>query len=200
MHPLDATPSNSPFIIRGRTIEATTSIAFHSTPQYSLPMLSVLRVVSLQFLAVGLVVLLLVGNVRYTIETAALIQVGMSPAEVEAVVGPATPVMGCIFTPILKTRATGEQQVDAIGISPSFYPLGPGRLAHILHSPQEEFPTDLGKLTTERYEFRLADELSIVVFYDKNDRVAKVYALPTTIQPGNWWVRMKWHLSQMLGL
>ncbi len=199
MHPLDATPSNSPFV-RGRTIDATSSIAFHSTPQYSLPMLSVLRVVSLQLLAVGLVVLLLVGNVRYTIETAALIRVGMSPADVEAVVGKATPLWGCFLTPMVKFRDDGDPKVDAIGITPGSPFFGPGRPAHILHSPQEEFPTDLGKLTTERYEFRLANELSIVVFYDKNDRVAKVYALPTTIQTGNWWVRVKWHLSQMLGL
>ncbi|MFO0813999.1 MAG: hypothetical protein U0796_12305 [Gemmatales bacterium] len=170
-------------------------------------MLSVLRTVTLQLLAVGLVVLLLVGNVRYTVETAALIRVGMSPAEVEAVAGKASPLLGCVFTPILKTRENGEQKIDALGITSSFRitptsyrPLGPGLPAHVLHSPQEEFPTYFGQVTSQRYEFRLADELSIVVFYDKNDRVAKVYALPTTIQPGNWWVRMKWHLSQMLGL
>lgn len=153
-----------------------------------------------QLLVMGLVVFLLQANVKYTQEAASLVQVGMTPAEVEEVLGKPTPLASCVFSPIAKMREDGELKVDAIGITPSFYPIGPGLPGHILHTKQEEFPTYFGQISTERYEFRLAEGLSIAVLYDHQDRVARVFALPTTIQPGDSWVRVKWLVSQWLKL
>lgn len=123
----------------------------------------------------------------------------MTPTEVENILGKPTALAGCVFTPIARMREDHEMKVDAIGITPSFYPLGPGLPSHILHSKQEEFPTSFGQITTERYDFWLAHDVSMVVLYDHQSRVAKVFALPTTIEPGNVWVRLQWYLSQLLG-
>ncbi len=154
---------------------------------------------TLQFLAVGLIAALLITRDRFTHNTASLIKVGMTPSEVEGILGQPSALAGCVFTPITKLREDHELKVDAIGITPTFYPLGPGLPGYILHSRQEEFPTYFGQLTGQRYDFWLAKDVSMVVLYDNQSRVAHVFALPTTIKPGNLWIRMQWYLSQLLG-
>ena len=107
---------------------------------------------SLQLLAVGLIAALLITRDQFTHKTASLIKVGMTPSEVEDILGKPSSLVGCIFTPIAKMREDREMKVDAIGITPSFGPLGPGLPGHILHSRQEEFPTYFGQLTGQHYD------------------------------------------------
>ena len=146
--------------------------------------------------------MLLLTKRPYTLDDASRIQAGMTAGEVEALVGkPYRPLHIdplCVFVPILNVRANGERMVDAIGVVPSASLYGPGLSGYILHSPQEQFPTRFGQ-HTGHYELRLANELSLVVFYDQADRVSEVFALPTTIQPGDLIERVRWLLKTHVG-
>jgi len=123
----------------------------------------------------------------------------MTPSEVEDILGKPSSLAGCVFTPIAKMREDHEMKVDAIGITPTYGPLGPGLPGHILHTRQEEFPTYFGQMTGQRYDFWLARDVSMVVLYDHQSRVAKVFALPTTIEPGDPIVRLQWYVARLLG-
>jgi hypothetical protein len=153
-----------------------------------------------QSTVVGLIFCLLINNNRITYESATLIKVGMSPAEVVQILGEPYPLPGHIFTPIAVTREDGEPKVDAIKITPAFYPIGPGLPSYTLHSRQEEFPPFFGQTNpTNRYNFWLTKSCSILVFYDSNEQVTRVFALPTTVEPGNPFERLQWYVSRLLG-
>lgn len=161
---------------------------------------SILLNMFFQSTIVGLIVYLLINDNRISYESAQLIKIGMLPAEVEQILGEPYPLPGHVFTPISVTREDGEPKVDAIKITPSFYPIGPGLPSYTLHSRQEEFPTFFGQTNPAyRYNFWLTKSCSILVFYDSDERVTRVFALPTTVEPGNPFERLQWYVTRCLG-
>ena len=162
---------------------------------------SILLNMVLQSAVVGLIVYLLINNNRITYEYAKLIKVGMSPAEVEQILGQPYPLPGCIFSPVLAVREDGEPKVDAIKITPSFYPIGPGLPCYVLHSRQESaFSTHFAQISSrDQYHFWLNKTCSILVFYDRNERVSNIFVLRTTVESGNPIERLQWYMSRLLG-
>lgn len=159
---------------------------------------SILFDLILQGAVACLILFPLVSENRVTFDSARLITVGMSPSDVESILGEPYALAGCVFTPIAVIREDGEPKVDGLMVTPSFYPLGPGLPSYTLHSRQEEFPSYFGQtLPSNRCQFWLTKSCSIVVFYDQGDRVAKVFALPTTVKPGDPVVRLKWFVSEL---
>lgn len=150
----------------------------------------------MQVMLACLLLVLVRGHEEITFERAARVQVRMERAEVEAILGKPNRLEGCVFVPIVKTREDRSEKVDAIGIVPSFYPIGPGLESYTLHSPQEEFPAHFGQHSFESHAFWLDRSCSVVVFFGAGDRVAKFFVLPTTIERGDVWVRMQWMVSQ----
>lgn len=155
---------------------------------------------ALQISVIAVIVALLSSHPRITFKIANDIKVGMSPSEVEQILGQPYQLAGHTFSPVAVTREDGELKVDAIKITPSFYPIGPGLPSYTLYSRQEEFPTFFGKTNpANRYNFWLTQSCSILVFYGRDERVTNVFALPTTVEPGNPLIRLKWYFTQLLG-
>jgi len=162
---------------------------------------SILFNLLLQSTVLGLIVSLLVTNNRISYTSAKLIQVGMSASEVAQILGQPYSLPGCIFTPVLAIREDGEPKVDGIKITPIYSPIGPGLPSYTLHSRQESaFSTHFSQISSgDQYHFWLNKPCSILVFYDRNERVSKVFSLPTTMEPGNPFVRLQWYVSRLLG-
>jgi hypothetical protein len=155
---------------------------------------------SLDLLVVWLLIFLLVSKRSEVLfEQAALITPGMSAAEVRQILGKSDSLAGCVFVPVQAPRENGELKVDAVKIVPSFSPLCPGLDVYTLHSRQEdEFYVYWGKYRQEEYGIWLGKSCTVVVFFDQQKQVQKVFALPTTYEPGDLKVWLQWQISRWL--